>query len=361
VAMMALEFAPIGPDVAWAWLNPAGDSTSSIFPQRIVRTTDAGASWDNVTPPGLALGAGDRYFSSAFFLGPTDAWVTFGGPQDGAPQSLLRTTDAGHAWSSLGRLPSPYCIVQFLDVSHGWCVEVAAALGSDQVVVYRTNDGARHWTLVSKSASATGAPGWPGSLPLACSKRVRFVSDREGWASFVCNGGGSISPLYWTADGGHLWVAATVAPPPAGYTPVSGAPASWDGLPTFSGSLGAAALSDRSNGRLVSLVYVTTDGESWQAVKPPGEPRNWGIDLIGPRDWKLVLGHTVLGTSDGGRTWQRIRSDLNIPSEAVPDFATSQVGWYPGNESSSAVEYRTTDGGATWSKVMLPSASALTS
>jgi photosystem II stability/assembly factor-like uncharacterized protein len=359
--MMAVQFTPIGPDVAWAWLNPAGGSTSTTYPQRIVRTTDGGASWDDVTPPGFALGSGDSYFSSALFLGTTDAWVTFARPQDGAPQSLLRTTDGGREWSSLGRLPSPYCIVQFVDVSDGWCVEVAAALGSDQVVVYRTSDGARHWSLISQSASPTGAPGSPGSLPLPCSKRVGFVSDREGWASFVCNGGGPLSPLYRTSDGGHRWVAATVAPPPAGYRPVNGAPASWDGLPTFSGSIGAAALSDRSNGRLVSLVYVTIDGDFWQAVKPPGEPRNWGIDLIGPRDWKLVLEHTVLGTSDGGRTWKRIRSDLNFPPEAVPDFATSQVGWYPENESSSPVEYRTTDGGATWSKVMLPSASVLTS
>ena len=336
--------------MAWATTEPVGSSNpTKPFPQRIIRTTDAGQRWQDVTPPGLALATGDRYISGADFLDVDHAWVVHGGVVDGSPQFLVSTSDGGHHWSTLGRLPSPYCGAQFVDPTDGWCVASFAASGADQVIVYQTTDGGRRWALVSKSASLTGAPGSPGSLPLICDKQVKFLTPSQGWAGFDCN---LLSPLYETTDGGHNWVGRFEKVPPSDYDP-SRSPTGWVALPTMTGAEGAAGLSIEDP-KPVSIVYRTSDGgASWQPVPSPGKPRNWSIDLVDATHWKLVSGRTILATDNAGRTWQTINSDIAIRSGSeAPDFVTPQIGWYPGGDAEK--EFRTTDGGRIWWSVRIP-------
>ncbi len=347
------QFTAVGTSTAWAWVDGGNMASIMSFPQGIMRTTDAGASWENVTPVGLATAKGNRYISSVYFKGIEDAWVSYGGAADGAAQTLVATKDGGRHWSVIGRPPSPYCEVEFIDVAHGWCVEMGAAAGTDEVVLYRTTNGGRSWKLGSRSASATGAPGKPGSLPSVCEKRLVFISETEGWASFACNAGkvGSVSPLFETTDAGRSWSDASISPLPPGYISENGSPAAWVGSPLFDGSTGAAGLSDDANGHLVSLIYRTIDGgSSWQPVLPPGPPHYWLIDLVDATQWKLVSGHTILSTSNAGRTWQTVNSDRNLG--AAPEFVTPEVAWYPGSEAP--VEYRTVDCGATWIRIRFP-------
>ena len=183
-ALLVSQFTPIGADVAWATTEPAATSNpSKPFPQRIIRTTDAGQSWRDVTPAGLTVATGDRYISTADFLDADHAWVVHSGVADGSPQTLVSTSDGGHHWSTIGRLPSPYCEVQFVNATDGWCVEVGAASGEDEVIVYQTTDGGRRWALVSKSASPTGTPGSPGQ-PAPRMRQAAHVShpeERVGW------------------------------------------------------------------------------------------------------------------------------------------------------------------------------------
>jgi photosystem II stability/assembly factor-like uncharacterized protein len=295
------------------------------------------------------MATGDRYISGTGFLGVDRAWVVHGGLVDGSPQFLVSTSDGGSHWSTLGRLPSPYCGVQFVNAADGWCVESGAASGEDPVTVYQTTDGGRRWALVSKSASPTGTPGSPGSLPVFCDKQLAFLTPRKGWAGSYCNVG--LSPLYETTDGGRTWVGRAVKTPPSRYEPSNGYPADWVALPTMTGAHGAAGLSTEDP-EPVSLVYRTTDGgASWQPVPSPGKPRNWSIDLVDATHWKLAAGRTILATNNAGRTWQTVNSNIAI-GHGSDDFVTPQIGWYPGGDAEK--EFRTTDGGRIWRPVHIP-------
>jgi photosystem II stability/assembly factor-like uncharacterized protein len=341
------QFEPVGPDVAWATTSGSGSAPT----QQILRSIDGGVRWQDVTPPGMARAAGDHWITGTDFLDSNHAWVVSSGIADGGPQTLVWTSDGGQRWSRIGRLPSFDCNVQFVNLSDGWCVTVGAALGSDQVIVYRTTDGAHRWTLVSKGKSATGSPGWPGSLPLACSKRVTFLAPMQGWAGYMCNGGRSISPLYETTAGGHLWVDRNVQPLPPGYANEDSPPADWVALPVLVGALGAAGVAAQRGLANASLVYRTTDGgSSWYPVAPPGAPRAWGIDLVSATDWKLISGSTILSTNDAGRRWQTTHSDVRLTSYGGSEFVSSAVGWYLDGDQV----LRTTDGGESWRKVTIP-------
>jgi photosystem II stability/assembly factor-like uncharacterized protein len=349
--LLVSQFTAIGADVAWASTEPvASSSPTKPFPQRIIRTTDGGLRWQNLTPPGLALAEGDRYIlHPPDFLDADHAWVVHGGVADGSPQILVATSDGGSHWSTLGRLPSPYCEVQFVDAAHGWCVASGAASGQEQVSVYQTTDGGRRWSLVSKSASITGTPGSPGSLPVVCDKQLTFLTPRKGWASFSCPVG--LSPIYETTDGGRTWVGRAVKAPPPRYEPSNGYPADWVALPTVTGADGAAGLGNEDP-KPVSLVYRTTDGgASWQPVPSPGKPRNWSIDLVNATDWKLASGRTILATNNAGHSWQEINSYIAL-GYGSDYFVTPEIGWYPGGNTKE--EFRTTDGGRIWRPVHIP-------
>lgn len=205
------QLTPVGADVVWASTNPATTTTTAEpFPQ-VVRSSDGGRTWQVVTPPSLETA--QRSISDADFLDATHAWVAYG-RLSGGPQTLAATSDGGQHWTTVGRLPSAYCrTLQFVDAADGWCVEVGAAMGEDQVDVYQTTDGGRTWPLISHSATATapGTPGSAGSLPLGCDKTVTFLNTTEGWAGLFCAAG--VSPLYETTDGGRTWVQRRVDSP----------------------------------------------------------------------------------------------------------------------------------------------------
>ncbi|MFZ6029359.1 MAG: WD40/YVTN/BNR-like repeat-containing protein [Chloroflexota bacterium] len=233
--------------------------------QRVLRTTDGGNSWQDVTP---ALESGERLLE-VFFLEGRLGWLLTESPGDmrlaiyhtsngakswqrlpaadglAAPSEepaqlrsfqfvdaqtgflafrlpsgsafsrgfLLRSDDGGHTWQTL---PLPLGEPVYFDTpSTGW---VAGGPAGNQV--YRSDDGGYTWkevppeslpvranaaTLFEESASFTSALP-PGSV------RVNFVTHEEGWAqtaSGTCPQGKQscrIEIAWWhTFDGGRSW------------------------------------------------------------------------------------------------------------------------------------------------------------
>ena len=290
----------------------------------------------------------DARFNGVWFVDSQNGWMT-GGARGVRGGLLGRTRDGGRTWSIRSQVvpgagESYLGGVQFRDSLHGCALD-----GEGQVLL--TSDGGENWRAVRTGRSSTDAMshivmlderrGWAvGSATLIgtsdggeswgdlvhnetdylSGNAVAFTDALHGW--LVGHGG----LLMRSVDGGHTW-----APVP---------------LPLAAGSLPTLwdiTFVDAANGWLVgeegALFHTSDGGATWQAqtngvpverVLPRGEkPRRQdivaGLD-DGPSRLTLTaiqfaddergfaLGHysdagesVILGTRDGGATWQTER------------------------------------------------------
>jgi photosystem II stability/assembly factor-like uncharacterized protein len=347
-----LEAWPVSSSSVWAWT----ETLSGHGAQGLQLTIDGGKSWIDVTPSGLGEQVGDHVITGFFALDAEHAWVVYGGIASGAAQSIAATSDGGRRWTVVGRRPSSYgCTLQFVSPDDGWCTLIGAALGSETVKLYRTEDGGTRWQVVLSTSPANNVA---GSLPFGCDKDVQFVGPSVGWAMFACEAG--VSPLYETLDGGATWIRRRVAAPAGG---VGGGGSGFSGAPVLADADGAVGYTiDAPKER--SVVYVSRDsGVSWRAVTPPGGAQPWLVDIITPLQWRLVAGERILATDDGGRSWYTITADVDFApyslyaSTLAPvDFTSAAIGWIVNQSSPTAptLLWRTTDGGHTWRRISVP-------
>ncbi len=185
----------ISATTGWA----AGSSTN-----RVLRTTDGGSHWYDVTPSAARAGTWITYFLDA-----NNAWLASSlQPGSGSPDfsvAIYRTTDGGRTWRHIGQAAADQgwpASRDFVDRTHGWLfMRLGGAAGSDGVALYGTVDGGSTWGKLSEADTS----GNPGSLPLSCSKEAPvFLNSATGWMPGACNAGGGPF-LYVTHDGGRSW------------------------------------------------------------------------------------------------------------------------------------------------------------
>ena len=278
----------------------------------IVRTTDGGAVWTDVSPPGWEQSDPYTHIKSDFFLDANRAWATessITGPQI----IVFRTTDGGQRWqrvatiavTDVGFIPNQ---LDFIDPVHGWFKGSKPDLG---LGLYSTDDGGQHWKRIDIQ---------PGPQDSGCA-RMAFVSVSTGWivcswsrtvgtpssdriaGDLVVEGGSTLSV---THDGGVTWVDSPL--------PV---PAEKIGL------FDPPAFFDQMHGILV-------------------------LDLASPE--------TLLVTSDGGATWSQRSLPGNPPLQIPADFIDAMHGWVVASsvelgQNPLLLLYRTDDGGASWVQV----------
>ena len=329
-------FVPASATTWWAALDDGG--------YRVVRTTDAGRRWRDLTPPGSAS-------EGKLFLDRDTAWA-WTIPGFGKPVGIAyRTTNGGRTWPSIGPLPSNNCDLHFVDLVHGWCADIGAAAGSEGVDLYRTLDGGKTWSLVSVTSLIDSST--PESIPSGCDKFIAFTSPTVGWASLVCNGAGpGDSLLYSTVNGGQTWQARYVPFPtckfndPANFIPsvrldpvvVKG---SWAGLRT------EAYCDDRA----VGISASTDGGTTWLTQSVPMQASS--AALLDSAHWWFTDGTTIAATDDGGKHWQiwpLPQAMSGPPSNVSLKFLSPLLGWAvstPEPKNTTAV-WRTNDGGKTW-------------
>jgi photosystem II stability/assembly factor-like uncharacterized protein len=133
----------------------------------VVRTTDGGASWQNVTP--AAEG-----FRDVFFIDASTGWIV------GA--NIYKSTDGGAHWTRQHGTPSSeFDAISFADPQNGW------ATGFNNVVLH-TVDGGANWT-----AQAVPAP------PVTAFTGVTAVNATTAWVA------GWYGVVAVTRDGGQTW------------------------------------------------------------------------------------------------------------------------------------------------------------
>ena len=330
---------------------------------RILRTTDGGTHWQDVTPlPRTIAYQKTTYVGEPYFLNACVAWVALLQPGN-APALLFRTGDGGETWQQSTLPGSEIGGIDFIDAQTGWLtVDVLKNGKFAEEDFYHSVDGGQSWTKIAISSPVTNNQ--PGALPFAnADNNPTFINPTTGWIT------GALSVynnprLYITRDGGRTWHQQLLPPPSNGDSRIFKAGTVVWQPQFFSASEGILPVSFWSTSSLD--VYVTHDGgNSWQDTSLLRFPANSNLDVYAPTPDPIFMdsNHGWVGgpsvepflyvTSDGGKHWTKIvpRPNQNYIALFDYNFVTNKVGWAI-THSSSAPEppllFKTEDGGKTW-------------
>lgn len=328
----------------------------------VVRTTDGGATWTDVSPPGnlaslgeiaSVLGKPGAPGGGADFLNATDAWVaTIGTAAHGGsyPVTVQRTTDGGQTWTghtlAVGTdASSRSVLLSFVDQHDGWAWVSKGAEGPTEFSeLLHTTDGGVQWQAVASGPPARGsnATGYP---IICCLSGLSFANQTTGWLTGYAFG--TETPLWRTTHGGSTWTNPTLplartlkANDRAGDLRIS--------APLASGNTEVICAQVTAKPTdLVQFFSSSNSGGSWTGTAPLDVPSgcpDWGYS--GATSLWLVDGSSLETSPDLGSRWNTITpKGLAISPKTTVDFLTPQDGW----ATTGTSVLRTADGGRTWS------------
>jgi photosystem II stability/assembly factor-like uncharacterized protein len=313
----------------------------------IVRTTDGGVHWQDLTPKypsTLALSAQQR--AVADFLTSSIAWVAVS-DADAATTLLLRTADGGQTWQTADIPTATVTQITFITSQLGWMLaKFPISASAETIEIYHTADGGKSWVRVSVVlAASTDAPPL-GQLPFGGTKTgLGFLNATTGWAtgSFPVNG---YPFLYTTRAGGGTWDPQTL--------PLSAKEASSHlsiNPPRFFTAIdGLLPVSFVTESGPNLDVYVTHDGgTTWQGTVPVVASISAFMDVN--HGWASD-GTRLYRTRDGGQHWTKLSPGVNLQHVSSLDFVSSDIGWASGSTATnSPAFFKTVDGGHTWTVI----------
>jgi len=342
------ELTPISRRTWWVVLD--GQAVDRDW---VLRTTDGGGRWRDVSPPVPMVGSSDFLDADVGWIVPTRLSTPVGISLSRLRQPLYATTDGGRTWHRRGSVPWD-CQLDFVDHLHGWCTAIGAAAGSEGVQLVGTDDGGTTWHPVSTTAPPP-SPSTPGSLPFGCDKDLTFTTPTIGLATEACNGGEPV--LYRSTDAGAEWTPIRLPLPP-GFVPPYGDGFSTE-APVFDGSQVTVPIEFAVGGpplpRIRVVVYRSDDdGASWHLVPLPSRISTFP-DVIDAAHWIATEGTTLTATADAGRHWRTWRPDVRLVDHIGEpmrlQFLTPLVGW--ALPLAGGTTLTTTDGGLRWKPLVI--------
>jgi photosystem II stability/assembly factor-like uncharacterized protein len=257
------------------------------------------------------------------------------------PQALLATSDGGSTWRRVGELgPQQSHTISFVSAKVGFLATVGGAAQGTQVLV--TTDGGRRWQRRAMIPLAAGA--FPG-----LNSYLRFFDSQRG---IVQTASYTSVVLEATTDGGRSWTEILNQPAAAGTFQQFAFTSLADGYMLT--TVPAASASQPST---VALERTTDGGRSFQTVKTwRGSGQGAAVYFLsGEVGWVALQKNpysanastVVLATRDGGRTWSTSRTAMALQdygNNLLLQFPTARDGWLLGVTSL----YRSRDGGVTW-------------
>ena len=326
--------------LGWMLLDTATGSTGLPGKMTLLQTTDGGSRWAEVSralpvglgePPCKGLGL----YGHIAFRTAKDGWLADGCPTSGG--TLYSTQNGGESWHRqlLPKLASvrgggiSLAVPRFFADGAG---VLAATLADGQFAFAVTHDGGADWAWAGSVLSTGGRGGF---------EPVQIVSD----GTWVVGASGRV---FVTHDQGHRW---TVMPSTVSLTGFVGL--------DMSGSVGLA-----SPGAYSPWLLRTTDqGRSWMAASLPRSAISVKATLApiqtlafgSPEVGWLGTSTGVVGTQDGGQTWQ---TELRTPGEvSAIDALSGAAAWALGTSFLAG----TVNGGARWDLLAEPAAGPLSS
>jgi photosystem II stability/assembly factor-like uncharacterized protein len=260
----------------------------------VLRTTDRGATWEQVGPPGTEalqfrdIEAFDATHAAVMSIGETtDAF------------RIYVTADAGRHWTLGFQNTDPtafYDCMTFFDQKRGLAISDPPSDGGKFRII-ATGDGGYSWHAVDPA----GIPdALPGEFAFAASGQC--ITTAHGHTAWFATGGAAQARVFRSTDRGQTWTVSG--------TPLRSGP---------SGGIFALAFRDQRHGIAVGGDLAT----------PEASPDNFAVTSDGGRTWTLVAGpteyrsgatwvdgHTVIAvgptgsdvSTDAGRTWTRFDS-----------------------------------------------------
>ena len=296
---------------------------------RILRSANAGGSWQDVTPAGPP-----GKWTGFFALSDSAAWAVHVGDR-ATTFTMFRTTDGGRTWL-LSTGPAQEGLagdITFVDRLHGWlAIGLGAAAGSEAIAIDATSDGGATWRLIAESDPPSGGLGSSG-IAFGCDKgEVAFGSPTVGILPTSCATDQQYA--YRTTDGGRRWTSVELPAMAGVFQAFFLAPIFLDGADAV-----------MAGGHELAVTH--DGGASWTAHSLPGTGT---IDFESPLSgWQLDEQH-LYATPDGGRTWHVTGSSLPFRgTDLTLQFLGRGIGLAWGFAQTSA--YRTDDGGKTWRSV----------
>ncbi|MCX4885233.1 MULTISPECIES: oxidoreductase [unclassified Streptomyces] len=282
-------------DVRFRGLSAASRNTAWVAGTggTVLRTTDGGASWRNVSPPGAA----ELQFRDIEAFDARRAVVLAIG--EGEASRVYRTDDGGATWTESFRNTDAkafYDCLTFFDSRHGLAMSDPV---DGRFRILSTGDGGRSWKVLPSDGMPAALDGEAG---FAASGQCLVASGpSDVW---LATGGGAHARVLHSRDRGRTWTAAGT-PIPAG-DPAKG--------------VFALAFRDRTHGLAVGGDYrpdqsspqaaarTGDSGRTWQpAAEPPSAYRSGAAWLPHSRTAALAVGPTGTDlTTDGGRTWRTV-------------------------------------------------------
>jgi photosystem II stability/assembly factor-like uncharacterized protein len=253
----------------------------------VLRTTDRGATWQSVGPPGAT---GLQFRDIEAFDKDHAVIVSIG--SNTTDFRVYATSDGGAHWTQTFTNAEPaafYDCMTFFDRHHGLVVSDPV---NGKFRLISTKDGGMSWQIVSDAGMP---PALPGEAGFAASGECLTSHGHRAWFG---SGGGAQARVFSSKDGGKTWhVSAT--PIPSG--PTSGI----NGIAFHDAKHGIAVGGDfNAPTASPNAVAITSDGgRTWTlAAKAPSEYRS-GVDWL--RD-HIAIDVGLSGSdysTDGGNTW----------------------------------------------------------
>ncbi|MFH8223330.1 WD40/YVTN/BNR-like repeat-containing protein [Streptomyces sp. NPDC018057] len=283
------------PDVRFRGLSAVSRRTAWVAGTggTVLRTTDGGASWRNVSPAG---GADLEFRDIEAFDARRAVALAIG---EGEASRVYRTEDGGATWTESFRNTDSaafYDCLAFFDSRHGLAMSDPV---DGRFRLLSTADGGRSWKVLPDRGMPAAQPGEAG---FAASGQCLVASGpRDVW---LATGGGARARVLRSSDRGLTW-RATDVPVPAG-DPAKGVFA----LAVRDRAHALAVGGDYRAGQASPRASATTSdgGRTWRpSAVPPPAYRSGAAWLPYTRASALAVGPTGTDlTTDGGRTWRTV-------------------------------------------------------
>jgi photosystem II stability/assembly factor-like uncharacterized protein len=338
------------------------DSTQNDTSGHLLRTTDGGLTWQEVTSP-----SGYPWGSRFVALDGLHAWAAPAATgSEQAAGFVWRTEDGGATWLASAPIPLQlqetelveYYLPQalfFLDDQHGWLVvSMGHYMNQDVLAIFSTSNGGLSWQKLADKFSMGQGEGQDGGASMPCRvSGIAFLDTQVGFLSGDCLAVGVDDGfgLLMTRDGGKTWSAEKI-PDPFNLPQAVQSAESGTGrfcAPTAMEKTPAGIMIQHTcqvlegSGLLKNYFFVSilAHGEAgWQGWA--GETAAFSSALDG-----YLLGQMgqdgrrqISQTRDAGKTWQAV--DTVTWQMARLDFPTLEQGFalaWTWNEMTAAYDY----------------------
>jgi photosystem II stability/assembly factor-like uncharacterized protein len=367
---------------AWEAIGPYGGSLSSFAaaanesalyvtsantPAKVMKSTDGGANWFNVTP------INDYVYSLA--VDPTNANVVYAG----ALSYVYKSTDAGASWTGV-LLPGYYAYSMAINPSNPSIVYASGYYynGSASVVAcFKSTNGGTSWTTAQLSTISgmgycvTLDPSSPANVYVS---GYYYDTDYHPCVYKSTNDGTSFTEISSGFPASAYYVMSLKVHPTTGTTIYAGTynagifrstngGASWTGVDTswkFIASLSAAPIAPNvayAGGD--TLIYKTTNaGASWFPVAPGfgGQTKSTRTVYASRISTNLVVTTDSKGfykSTNGGASWFESNHGITIAAVAALSTAPSAPSTVY-TEYEGVGVYRSSNCGTTWNLLPTP-------